>query len=773
MNSSPSLVKTRVASLLYNENGYPGIVETMTFYRGRVDCGKLKWPPEKLKELDEVEGFPAEAFLKQLLEYKVTSISINRQIAELSKGFSRKRLERLGMLYRLWQPYNNPFEALSGDLANVFTRSFHTALPGDVIIPFCEEYLFPKVTGNLCAKIKRRRDEQFPWEEDTLFNTEEEEEEVGEGRLLELCKVIAKWFDIEGYFVEELWKKGEGLSESQAAIEIITVDIPLAVIQDYTRGRVYRLNPYTADWDDLLRCLEVIYFLAVDDGTKKFEKQVIDKLAKIFTPSPDGTRFLRWRDPTHMYDLLNRDDRLLVYNLLLGNKEAVEVKDVSVDTLIDLANLFKYIDIYNGSFFWLDVLSQLRFESPQYINRAGRRKNSNLVNVAYGFTALDLLAFLQHSDKVNKLSFTHRRKCAPTKACVWFSPLVDGYVVYDFIRRYLGDGVAKEVRDYVTKRAVKLMSQRQDFKFIQDKEQRDFLTTDQVRSMVQMMKEELIQKLPSWLDVNGASVRRTTIFIAENECPDRFSTVNVKTEVIKGQIEAVMMMTTIYEMVTGLDVPREVKVKSWLAEELEVDVPYFYATSYTNRHGIGAIPLEELSKNRLPFHGLLELALIDIYCLKTREAVTPLMLWRDLKGCKTNFDRFLEIFRRYIFVMEMEVCQFRLLVKAIAVLFLGVGASYSLFSDLEDLYCDHEENCLFNIPPREGSFVNQFGTDRMEMVNNLLESTKSLDIVVPGSIVKDILLSSESHVHNFDLFYVSLTITSYQDSEWVEILDFI
>lgn len=248
-------------------------------------------------------------------------------------------------------------------------------LPGYVCYPWFNNYLYPKLTDRLFDIITVRRDYESPGSESKVDELSVDAEMwVG----YRAVAAALRWFDI--YDDEWLWEKWNateyvgGISREDKLYDMLFVRLPYFITQE----KPEMMDFFTGDYDELLRFLRALYSLAVLSGSAEdtFNKQMVEPLLESYEEvlgmEDLSDKYNLWHLPAAEDLYLDKNAekfKLKLENKLLGRpkRNPAEIPGyekktrLGLNLLIDIAHLFKYIDVRTGSYFWLDKLAGLSF----------------------------------------------------------------------------------------------------------------------------------------------------------------------------------------------------------------------------------------------------------------------------------------------------------------------------------------------------------------------------------------------------------------------------
>lgn len=404
-------------------------------------------------------------------------------------------------------------------------------LPGWVLRPWILNNFLKKMTDRVVNTITLRRDYERP-----LSVSKIEDYTVNAVRTVpyRVLAAILRWFNV--YDDEWLWKwwvSPEYISHSDEDkfYDILIVRLPIMMAEK----RPEVMNYKTGDYDELLRCLRAIYALCVLSGTveKSFETYLLDDIRRHYEKilPEDAVEFKLWELPMNE-DIYRGVDALKVENLLLGlpNRnpddypEYLKKTRLTVNLMIDIAQLFKYIDIHTGSYFMFDYACALNGEVPMVTSSREKRR----VGMRYEWP----MSFIVEG--------------------VWIDPEADVYVIYDRFRRQIKRLVPK-----VTETVYRSIAKSQTYDFINLEDMRDRLEVHEEDFTIDVINKDLALLDPAyreWLQPEDGKDREVSVeFLQDGERKKLSFTSKVK----EMKVEYKLLAAHLYFVMLNVTVPRD------------------------------------------------------------------------------------------------------------------------------------------------------------------------------------------------------------------------
>ena len=475
MKSSKSFLKTLIRSASSTKPGAYKVV-AMSFFSGRVNYGKEYFLPKSGDEFNKDE------IINKYFD------NVIRGPGEILLQYRYDASEELiNLTAKSWSRIED------GSFTN---KIYQAGLPGWVMRPWILYNFVPKITNKVVDTIIMRRDYEKP-----LAPTKVDDVEFGtESHLLyRTLRVFLRWFNV--YNDDWLWTVWNSpdyisLSTEDKFYDILFVKFPLFIYEEHRELMNYK----TGDYDELLRCLRAVYSLTILSGKveESFEEDVINDLRTHYTyilSLRDPYSYKLWTLPM-AEDMYAGVNLLKIENALLGRPDRdpdnvpsyLTKTRMGINLLIDLAHLFKYIDVTTGSYFYFDVM-------------VGRK---------------DAAPLFQISREKRRVGMSREWSISFKVSDVWIDAEADLYVIYDSYRRR-----ERRMTPKITETVLRSISKMKSFDFIELEDVRDALEELEERKAMLRIAEDMALLDPSyksWLIPEASEERELELeFIQDSE----------------------------------------------------------------------------------------------------------------------------------------------------------------------------------------------------------------------------------------------------------------
>lgn len=485
----------------------------MSFYKRRVDYG-------------------AEIFGDESGDIGLERVTHNAGKQLLSIRRSNASDDLIALTSKAW--------TMNGEGEPLRNSVWKAGLPGSVCYRWFNSHMLPKVSDMLIDTITMRRDYESPGAETKLDEINISSQMWVGYRFLAACM---RWFDVfDDNWLWTSWHATEymsGISREDKLYDMLFVKIPFFV----TQNNPEILNYKTGDYDELLRFLRAVYSLAVMTGKAEelFEESMMMPLLESYEEVMGqdlSELYFLWESPyaEDVYPNLKDEGFLLnLENKLLGRRDRDPDKmnsynnktRLSFNQIIDIANLFKYIDVRSGSYFWLDKFINLRGTAAPKINvsRVKRRK-----------------------------TLTQSWKISFAVEGVWIDPVADLHIIYDKKRREL-----KRILPPVGEVVYRALASTPSYNFIDIEKLKGDLEAASEQKAMELVYRKLGDLDPTyreWFNPEDGEESLRAITIYNNEMGSK-GEISFVSAVKKDFREYYVLASYIFHVMTTVNIPRD------------------------------------------------------------------------------------------------------------------------------------------------------------------------------------------------------------------------
>lgn len=437
----------------------------MSFYCGYRNFGSQLLQDGEYDRQGDVSLDEITLFRSRLLKLRARLLELRspgiwrglllRRIESLERVFRDNEIggelmwDALDVLALAFSAYNHEFSSPTelmtnkygsgGRLVIRFTHIYNCALPGKVMQPFFDRYLFPSFSCEVARLVKRRRDVDMPCNglspggKNILIQSAS----------YEFINAFYVWFcnnnqdeRREGSTLQEIWDSYTGyITDEERAYDLCLTWFPV----HFARSRI---DPATLDWDEFLRALRAIYSvsLCAESMEEEFERLVMVPLRVRYieyvrvsqTSSPHWEHsFEMWRLDQSEYHWWNVSTRRTIQRVLLGVEDEERANTaLTRDCLVDVAHLLHYVDTYKGSYLWLDYISHAPDQPTAGRYRRSRHEEHRPeYGIKWNIFCEVAARRAEHMDLVG-------RRLLGEGGIIWFRPTgADRFVVNEVLRR--------------------------------------------------------------------------------------------------------------------------------------------------------------------------------------------------------------------------------------------------------------------------------------------------------------------------------------------------